>query len=541
MDRKELKEYVYSLMCGYDSEYQDRFQVIKKIGVATERVDSYGRSLEGIFRIGFGTYNAMMEKYTPVYVFTGMIYERIDYQALNDVVDRWLEHMGVAASDRMPKYMHFYMGRIMNVIRDRELRSRLSVMCFENCVVDFNTMKVYPHSAEFDCMKVYPFKYDRKEIFNCPLWKRFLGEGMMGIDNGDGVLPEKSKRRILQMFLGACLVDRKNISFEYFLILQGAGANGKSVIYRVLSDLFGGEEILNIKMSNFARGGDENLRAAFAMEGKRLMYCTESNRGDFADMSTIKAVSSGEPIACRGIGGNIGTLQRPPVLMCNSNYRWKPSDFLNREDPYDESMQRRAIILNFDRSIPVEKRDTTLADKMKKEQAGIFAWIVKGLVELKKNGWRMPEYLNGKIDLRLERIRSTVTGEDGKKVDGSITEYMKYKKCSKEPFEGCIAIERLSSDIYKNYKRFCERNGVIGVSSRKFGLDMATLGYKKEKSSEKGYSMVYTLYCSDEHIAESFMRHVPNIAEEAKVGMFEGWEYSDDDFVNMYDDESDNE
>jgi hypothetical protein len=28
------------------------------------------------------------------------------------------------------------------------------------------------------------------------------------------------------------------------------------------------------------------------------------------------------------------------------------------------------------------------------------------------------------------------------------------------------------------------------------------------------------------------MKHVPNIAEEAKVNMFEGWEYSDDDFLN---------
>ena len=122
------------------------------------------------------------------------------------------------------------------------------------------------------------------------------------------------------MFLGACLVNRKNISFEYFLILQGTGANGKSVIYRVLKDMFGDDEILNIKMSQFARSGDEQLRAAYSMTGKRLMYCSESNRGDFKDMSIIKAISSGEPVACRGIGGNITMMQRPPVMICNSQY-----------------------------------------------------------------------------------------------------------------------------------------------------------------------------------------------------------------------------
>ena len=86
-------------------------------------------------------------------------------------------------------------------------------------------------------------------------------------------------------------------------------------------------------------------------------------------------------------------------------------------------------MLNFDKTIPVEKRDTMLAERMRAEHAGIMAWIVKGLCELKKNNWRMPENLGGKIDMKLERIRSTVMGKDGKLVDGSISEYFKYKEC----------------------------------------------------------------------------------------------------------------
>ena len=40
------------------------------------------------------------------------------------------------------------------------------------------------------------------------------------------------------------------------------------------------------------------------------------------------------------------------------------------------------------------------------------------------------------------------------------------------------------------------------------------------------------LWCGNEDIVNNFMRHVPNIAEEAKTNLFEGWEYSDDDFLN---------
>ena len=117
-------------------------------------------------------------------------------------------------------------------------------------------------------------------------------------------------------------------------------------------------------------------------------------------------------------------------------------------------------------------------------------------------------------------------------MDGSISEYFKYKECQPEEFEGSGSIELTSSDIYKNYERFCKKNGVIPVSQRKLGIDMLSLGYVREKRADKGYSNVYTLRCGNEDIVNNFMRHVPNIAEEAKTNLFEGWEYSDEDFLN---------
>ena len=537
MERKVLKDYVYGLLDKRSEEYREAFRDISLIKGNPDRVDRYGRRIPELFREGFGVvYYAGGGM--ALHVFTGKIYERVDKGVIYDALDRWLESMGVSAWDRNIKNMYNYMARVVNVIRDHELRPDLSVMCFENCVVDMNTLKVYPHSPKFDCVKVYPFKYDRKEIYNCPTWKSFLGEAWLPQQEIDGILPEKQKRRILQMFLGACLVNRKNISFEYFLILQGTGANGKSVIYRVLKDMFGDDEILNIKMSQFARSGDEQLRAAYSMTGKRLMYCSESNRGDFKDMSIIKAISSGEPVACRGIGGNITMMQRPPVMICNSNYRWKPEDFLNREDPEDESIQRRAIVVNFEKTIPVDRRDTRLAERMRPEHAGIFAWIVKGLCELKKNGWRMPETLGGKIDAKLNRIRSTVRGANGKPVDGSVSEYLNYKHCHAEDTGGCFLLEFSATEIKKNYDRFCKKNGVVGVGLRKLGIDLISLGYGRKKLSEKNYTSTYALWCDDEDIAEHFMNHVPNVAESAKGDLYEGWDYTDDEFLEDMDDES---
>lgn len=536
MDRRELKIYVLGLLGRYSSEKKEVFAAISAIKSNPDRLDRYNKVVRDLplWNEDFGCIYGRDYSY---YVFNGKYFEPVAYDVIEVGLESWLDSMGVSSIDRNRRSLYTYMATVCNRIRDRVLKPDLSLMCFENGVVDMSKLKLQPFSNRFDVIKQYSFKFDRKEIFNCPIWKAFLGESWLPMQEVDGVLPEKDKRRLLQMFLGACLVNRKNISFEYFMILQGTGANGKSVIYRVLQDMFGQEEILNIKLGQFAKGGDESLRAAFSMDGKRMMFCTESTKRDFADTSTIKALSSGEPIACREIGGNITMMQRPPVLICNSNYRWKQADFLNRDDPDDMSMQRRAVVVNFDKTIPTEKRDTMLAQRMRKEHAGIFAWIVKGLCELKKNNWRMPETVGGKIEEKLNRMRSTVITDDGRKIDGSVSEYLKYKACVPVYAESRVKVLLSATELKRNYDRFCKKAGVVPVSQRKLSMDLLSLGYERKQVAGKGNASTYTLWCDDSEIAENFMKHVPNIAENVKESLFEGWEYTDEEFLEDIDDE----
>lgn len=484
----------------------------------------------------------MIDKYMPMevamyhnhpWIFNGYYYEPITYEQLKYGIEEFLYQIHIPASDRTEKCLYHYMKRVDVKLKEHELRPRLSLMCFTNCVVDMNTLKKYDFGPEHDVIKQYKFKYDRKEIFKCKIWNAFLGENYLADDtNHDGVLPEKHKRKMLQMFLGACLVDRKIMSFEYFMILQGTGANGKSVIQKVLSGIFGEEEMLNIKLSQFARAGDEGLRAVASMEGKRLLHCTESNKSDFKDMSTIKAISSGEPLAGRAIGGNIRQYTRPPLLLCNSNYRWKMEDFLNRDDVDDISVQRRAVIINFEKSIPVEKRDATLADKMKAEYAGIFAWIVKGLVDLKASGWRMPESIDGRIDKVLLNVRTGVLARNGNKVDGGVVEWLTRKTCFPEQIVGTRkrAVRRRSSaELYHNYNLFCVNIGITPISMIKFGRDLSALGFDKENGKEK----LYVIYVDDPAIANAFDTHIPDINKPTNgESFFEGSDMALEDFVN---------
>lgn len=493
------------------------FETMDKIESVHERADAVARMIVRFIPRELAVYHG-----TP-YLFNGEYYEPIVYDNLKYGLDDFLYRKRVKAGDRTEKVLYGLMKRIEDRMNEHELHPRLSLMCFRNCVVDMNTMKRIPFSPELDVIKQYPFDYDRKKIFECRIWNSFLGESYVpGGNPADGVLPEKHKRKLLQMFLGACLMDRKAITFEYFMILQGTGANGKSVIQKVLSGLFGEDEMLNIKLSQFQRAGDEGLRAVASMEGKRLLHCTESTRADFRDMSMIKAISSGEPLAGREIGGNIRQFQRPPLLVCNSNYRWKADDFLNRDDVDDISVQRRAVIINFDRTIPAEKRDAMLAEKMKAEYAGIFAWIVKGLVDLRRSNWKLPESIDGRIDRILQKMASPVVARNGAKVDGSVAEWLERRTCHPEQNSGGrkrLEKHRSGSDLYYNYSLFCSKIGIRGVTLCKLGRDLSSLGYRKVRGDESSY----LIFVDDAIIADNFDTYVPSLAALDTTGeTFEG-------------------
>ena len=525
LDYRARRELVTSLFLRNVKLHMEWVRSIQSKKRSSDRVGDYNRLLMKIAPVEF----AAIGKH--LYVYNGEYYEPMDVDNVKYGLDEFLFELGVEAIDRRERELHGYTKRIVERSKEHQLQPRLSLMCFQNCVVDFNTMKRYAFSPKLDVVKQYDFRYDRKQIFKCDIWNAFLGEAYFGNTKGvalEGVLPEKEKRRILQMFLGACLVDRRIMTFEYFLVMQGVGANGKSVINKVLSDIFGAEEMLNIKMSQFARSGDEGLRAIAAMQGKRMLHCTESSKFDFKDTSVLKALSSGEPMSGRGIGQNISTVVSPPLLIANSNFRWTKDDFSTPGDELDISVKRRAVIVNFEKSIPLEKRDTMLSERLRSERAGIFAWIVKGLVELRKNDWKLPDFANGGIDEKLQRLKSNISVfDDGTKVSGSFYEWLRLMTIEPRESVRCKCFMRSTSEILDKYASWCETIGIEAASLRKVGLDLNTLGYVRRGG-------LYALYVNDALISSRFDGYVPSLTD---TDGFQGDEVSSEEFADGNDEE----
>lgn len=471
----------------------------------------YVRDMQGV--------KSSRSEYRHCRVFTGFYYELFPIRWLQEFVCDWLVDYGRADVDKYKNFSYVVGSFVYDSLLDRLLSPRHTLMCFRNGVVDMEKMELMPHGVEHHVVKMYDFRWNPDA--KCPMWKAFLGmPHYVGQKDVIGVLPEASKRAVLQKFLGGSFVDRKKVRFEYFLILYGDGANGKSVIKDVLEGIFGKDEVLpNLDLGQLTRMGDEKLRAMDSMDGKRISYCTELNLGHLKQPETLKILSSGESTVGRGIGENIRVIEDIPLIICNTNRKLSDRDSLPKDSPTDESVSRRLLLISFDKVLSEKDRNPEIVRELLKEKEGIFMWLVRGYKRLKKDKYKITESLEGRIDkIRMNLNSNVPVGK--KRVSGSVYEYLRFKGCSPVlSDECCYEHFVIFNTLHDNYLKFCKKNKVsetLTASREKFGRDLGTLGYGKRNDVGDKNTTGYVLYCRDRDI-QTLVHGIPSIIEELNV------------------------
>lgn len=482
------------------------------------------------------------EFFSHLRIYNGEYYEKIPMTLVVDTIyGGWLFDyckMNHKFYSKLEKVCYKSVKRALEI---RRLEPRLDLMCFKNGVVDFKDVGVKsngeclrPFSPEYHCVKQYDFKWNPKA--ECPTWRKFLGipafEGQ-DPDEIEGVLPDRPKRVVLQKFLGGGFIDRRKIKFEYLMILYGTGANGKSVVKDVLDGIFGKEEVFpNLQFSSLTKEGFDGFNSRRAIEGCRFAYCTEMSPSEFRRPELVKAAASGESMAGRGIGENTKPVVDIPIFMCNSNYDWGEVELIPKDSPNDESMSRRVLLLNFDKKVPEDKRDAELSEKLLKEKEGIFMWMVRGYKRLKKDKWKIRESLFGRVEKVRHNANNSEIVVNGKKIHGSINEYVRFKGIS--PImdeEHKTAILLSSTDIYENYKAFCINNGIASwvKSSHKLSNDFSTLGFSKRIGFGATHCNGYIMYWTKNTNYEIFKKDIPSIEKILDMDSVLGREEEDDE------------
>jgi len=272
-----------------------------------------------------------------------------------------------------------------------------------------------------------PFEYEPEAT--APLFQKYLDE----------VLPDKDKQRVFAEYCGYIFIKPSVLKLEKMLILYGTGANGKSVFFEILNALLGTENISNYSLQSLTNDNGY-FRAKIA--NKLVNYASEINGRLETDI--FKQMASGEPIEARLPYGEPFILNEYAKLIFNCNE-------LPKDVEHSNAYFRRFLIIGFDVTIPEDKQDKQLPQKIiNNELSGVFNWILQGLD-------RVLEQKNFSKCDAIENARSNY-----EKQSDSVKMFI-------DEFEYTTSTDYTSiSTLYNQYKSFCIEDGYRPVSKSNF-------------------------------------------------------------------------
>jgi len=306
----------------------------------------------------------------------------------------------------------------------------------KNGVVDLGSGDLCPGRREDRITMAVGAEFDPGA--KCPRWEQFLTE----------VFGDEAFIDWLQRALGYSISG--DTTEQVVFMGHGSGANGKGVfsntIQRTLRDY-----AYSAPFSTFELHQRANIpNDLAALEFKRFVCSSETNDDTRLNEARIKALTGGDPITARYLHQEYFTFYPHLKLWLFVNHRPKVLD-----DSF--GFWRRVRLIPFTRQFTGTSDDRQLGEKLRAEEPGILAWLVRGCLEWQRRG----------LDPAPECVRAATQEyrQESDPLAGFVAE-----KCIEEPSARVQA-----SEIYKAYKQWAETEG-MGVreilTSTMFGKRM---------------------------------------------------------------------
>lgn len=286
-----------------------------------------------------------------------------------------------------------------------------------------------------------------------PRFERFLQEIF-----GDRADEERGALiTFLQRALGYGVTG--DVSEHIFLLLFGEeGRNGKDTLMRVLHYVLGNTvgAVSNDVVLSSGRAGTPGTAKPHlcSLQGKRIAWASEADKGARFDVGQVKFLTGGGTIPARQLYGKEYAFEPSHLLLLLTNN--KP-----HADAKDKAFWERMCPITFRLRFvdhpadPLErKRDRELGTTLQSEASGILAWLVRGCLDWQRHGLAIP---------------SSVLHERAVYREEEDTLHHFIIDC-------CVLAPQASvrsAQLFERYKRWADDNNVPRkMSGTAFGLEM---------------------------------------------------------------------
>lgn len=314
-------------------------------------------------------------------------------------------------------------------------------VCVANGVVDLTTGDLLPHGPEWLFTRQVPVAYD--PTATAPGFAAFLAQ----------VQPDPATRDYLSQALGLGLVGAN--PGHHVHVFYGSGANGKGVLTSIVRDVLG-EQVAHTGDEKLLFSTDQHPTGMAALAGKRLVVCSEGERGRSWAEARLKKLSGDTRLTARYIAQDFFTFDIGFSIILETNH-------LPEVRGTDDGIWRRLRVVPFNVTIDERDRDDTLESRLVATEAeGILAWLVKGAGRLLAHG--LPEV--PEVASATEGYRANATGIAAFLAD----------RCG-DPGSGDVG----STELYGAYQHWCGLHGCDAMTQRALADRLKPAGYANRK------------------------------------------------------------
>lgn len=321
-----------------------------------------------------------------------------------------------------------------------------------NGTIDLTTGQLMAFKKSDLITKICPVEYDTNA--ESPIWDNFMHEIFEG---------RLDLISFIYRYLGYSLTG--SVREQKLIFLYGTGANGKSTFLNTIQRLMGtyakqaAPELLVASKS-----GRHPTEVADLM-GARLVVSAEIDRGKSLAEASIKQMTGGDPIKARYMKQDFFEFLPTHKLWLAANH--KPIIKGN-----DEGIWRRVLLVPFEISIPEEKQDKELDNKLIGELPGILNRLVAGCLDWQRNGLNPPEsviYATQEYREELDPMKPFFLDRCELDSEHSIN----------------------PKNLYNAYIDWCEESHERAMNPRFFAMLMRERSFRQGKPSKKGSATTY--------------------------------------------------
>lgn len=325
-----------------------------------------------------------------------------------------------------------------------KINNNTYIINLKNCLYDLRDNRCYNHTPKYKTTIQLNANYNpnaKGETF-----ERFIKEA----------IPNELNRKIAQEILGYCLTSFTEA--KKLFILLGKKDTGKSTFLRIIENLIPEENVSHVELQ--AINKDYNTAQLF---NKLVNIFADLPDRGIKDVGLIKALTGEDTISARHIYGTpFDFINKAKMIFSTNNM---PPNYGDKSDAFYE----RLVILPFNQQKMDGEKDPLLKYKLAEENDYIFMWALEGLKRLIKQNF---------IFTYSPEVRALIN--EYKTSSNNVLQFVDEK---------CIINENMwvyRSLLYKEYREFCQENGLLPLNSTKFNKELETnLNLKRKQMGPK--------------------------------------------------------